>query len=84
IQTQKYKFNVVSILGEGYSMGVKANGRVIPLKNKLFPLFTGSIKDEPITEYKYVALNENNEVVEEESFSRTYSSEISKINEVYN
>ncbi|OUM65801.1 hypothetical protein PIROE2DRAFT_7127, partial [Piromyces sp. E2] len=34
--------------------------------------------------YKYVALNKKGKVVEEETISRTYSDETSKINEVYN
>ncbi|OUM63507.1 hypothetical protein PIROE2DRAFT_9924 [Piromyces sp. E2] len=81
---QNYQFNVVSILGEGYSMGVKINDKIIPLESKMFPLFGGSVNDNLVTEYKYVALDNNNRVVEEESISRIYSKETSNINEVYN
>jgi len=30
-------FNVISILGEGYSLGVKFNNNVVPLKPSTFP-----------------------------------------------
>ncbi|ORX69346.1 hypothetical protein BCR32DRAFT_272441 [Anaeromyces robustus] len=79
-----YNFNVVSILGEGYSMGVKYDNNVVLLNSTVFPLYTGSINVNNINQYKYVALNKNKKVVDEETFTRTYTSETSAINEVYN
>jgi len=58
-----YKFNVVSILGEGYSIGVKYGNNVTPLNSSAFPLFTGEIEANNISKYKYVAYK-NNEIVE--------------------
>jgi len=46
-------------------------------------VYSGSIKDKNINKYKYVALNAKNEIVEEESFFRTYTNE-TIVNEVYN
>jgi len=83
IEMKNYTFNVVSILGEGYTMGVKYNNVVVPLNSTLFPLFTGSIEARNITEYTYVALDKKNKVVEEENVKRTYSEKVSKINEVF-
>ncbi|ORX44691.1 hypothetical protein BCR36DRAFT_359411 [Piromyces finnis] len=85
VNAKNYNFNVVSILGEGYSLGVKFNNEIKPLNPVLFPLFNGTVvSDDDIKEYKYVALNQQNQIIEEESITRTYSDEISKINEVYN
>ncbi|OUM65802.1 hypothetical protein PIROE2DRAFT_7128 [Piromyces sp. E2] len=81
---KNYDFKVVSILGEGYSLGVKYNNQVYPLKSTLFPLFTGTVNANNIKEYKYVALDQKGKVVEEENFLRTYSNETLNINEVYN
>ncbi|ORX52082.1 hypothetical protein BCR36DRAFT_411535 [Piromyces finnis] len=78
-----YSFNVVSILGEGYIMGVKYNDVIVPLNITLFPLFSGVVQADNITEYNYVAINKNSTVVEEENFLRMYSEENSKINEVF-
>ncbi|ORX79365.1 hypothetical protein BCR32DRAFT_246451 [Anaeromyces robustus] len=79
-----YNFNVVSILGEGYSLGVKIENTIYSLEPTLFPLFNGTITADYISEYKYVALNQQGAVVEEESISRTYTDTTSQINEVYN
>jgi len=79
-------FNVVSILGEGYTLGVKFNNNtdVKVLDVSTFPLFKGIISAEKIENYKYVALDKTGFVIDEENIERTYSSENSKINEVYN
>jgi len=80
----KYTFNVVSILGEGYTMGVKYGKKVFELEPSVFPLFNGTIHTHRrIKNYKYVALKDG-EVVEEESIDRIYSRRNSKRNEVYN
>jgi len=81
--TSGFKFNVVSILGKDYSMGVKyGNNIVVPLNISTYPLYTGTIEDENLSQYKYVALNSKNKVVKEEIITRTYNDEI--INEVFN
>ena len=50
-----------------------------------FKVFTGTIEADDIKEYKYVALEPTTGVVvEEESKTRYYSDDTSKINEVYN
>ncbi|OUM63746.1 hypothetical protein PIROE2DRAFT_20635 [Piromyces sp. E2] len=77
-------FNVVSILGEGSKLGVKYGGVVQPLTPSPFPLFTGVIEADNISQYNYVSLGANNMVIEEETIQRTYSDENAKINEVYN
>ncbi|ORX44688.1 coth-domain-containing protein, partial [Piromyces finnis] len=82
-----FNFNVVSILGEGYIMGVKydTNEIPIPLTSTTFPLFKGSISVPTLTKYKYVALEPTtNKIIEEEKILRTYTEENSKVNEVYN
>ncbi|ORX52081.1 hypothetical protein BCR36DRAFT_33171 [Piromyces finnis] len=81
---KKYNFNVVSILGTGYSMGVKYDENVVPLQSTLFPLFKGEVEANSINQYKYVALDNKNNIIEEESIVRVYSDEMSNINEVYN
>jgi len=83
-EAKKYEFKVVSIMGEGYSMGVKYGTTVTPLTASTFPLFTGSVEADNITQYKYVALDSTGKEVEEETINRTYSDETSKVNEVYN
>jgi len=37
VKATKYTFNVVSILGEGYTLGVKYNKKVVELKSTVFP-----------------------------------------------
>ncbi|ORX42555.1 hypothetical protein BCR36DRAFT_362315 [Piromyces finnis] len=81
---KNYKFNVVSILGENSFIGVKYGNVITPLTPQPFPLFSGLINADKIEEYKYVELNSLGNVVGEESLTRTYSDENSKINEVYN
>jgi len=83
-KAKQYTFNVVSILGEGSSLGVKYGETVKPLTPSLFPLFTGTVEADDIKEYHYVSLDSNNQVIEEETIKRTYSEETSKINEVFN
>jgi len=83
VKATKYTFNVVSILGEGYTLGVKYNKKVVELKSTVFPLFNGTIKADHINKYKYVALKDG-KVVEEEKLTRTYTKKTKKINEVYN
>jgi len=83
-KAKTYNFNVVSILGEGSSLGVKYGNTVTPLTASQFPLFTGVINADNIDEYKYVSLDKAGKVIEEETITRKYSDETSKINEVYN
>jgi len=45
-------------------------------------VFTGSIEAENITTYKYVAMDETGQQIDEESIERTYSD--SDVKEVYN
>jgi hypothetical protein len=75
---------VVSIKGEGFNLGVKYGNEVKPLTASHFPLFSGAIEADNITNYKYVVLDSSGAVAEEESIDRTYSEETSKKNEVYN
>ncbi|OUM59723.1 hypothetical protein PIROE2DRAFT_14660 [Piromyces sp. E2] len=84
VNANNYRFNVVSIYGEGSQLGVKYGNIVKPLTASPFPLFTGDVVADDIKEYKYVSLNSVGEVIEEESITRTYSDDTSKINEVYN
>jgi len=81
---KNYNFNVVSILGEGYSLGVKYNDKVQFLNQALFPLFNGTVVEDNIKEYKYVAIDNQGHVIDEESITREYTDETSEINEVYN
>lgn len=77
VKATKYTFNVVSILGEGYTLGVKYNKKVVELKSTVFPLFNGTIKADHINKYKYVALKDG-KVVEEEKLTRTYTKKTKK------
>ncbi|ORY23153.1 hypothetical protein LY90DRAFT_706924 [Neocallimastix californiae] len=79
-----WKFNVVSIKDPSYSMGLKYNNKVVKMKSEVFPLFTTTIKSGSSKAYKYVVLDKNGKVIEEESIKRTYTSETPSINEVYN
>ncbi|ORX78278.1 hypothetical protein BCR32DRAFT_270166 [Anaeromyces robustus] len=80
-----YQFNVVSIMGEGYSIGIKYNGNnYAQLTSTVFPLFSGTVNANNIDKYKYVIFDAMSNLIEEESIERTYTSETSKINEVYN
>ncbi|ORX44694.1 hypothetical protein BCR36DRAFT_334320 [Piromyces finnis] len=81
-KAKNYSFNVVSILGEGSSIGVKYGDVIKPLTVSHFPLFSGSIEADNIDVYKYVSLDSNGKVIEEESITRNYSDD--NINEVYN
>ncbi|OUM68980.1 hypothetical protein PIROE2DRAFT_3213 [Piromyces sp. E2] len=83
-EAKSHTFKVISIMGEGYSMGVKYGTTVKPLTSSIFPLFTGNVEADNITQYKYVALDAAGQVVEEEGIVRNYSDENSNINEVYN
>jgi len=47
-------------------------------------VFTGQVENNNIDKYKYVVLDGSGKIVEEETIERTYSSDSSKINEVYN
>ncbi|ORX86536.1 hypothetical protein BCR32DRAFT_264920 [Anaeromyces robustus] len=78
------QFNVVSILGEGSSLGVKYNNKVVPLTPSPFPLFTGTVNENSIDTYNYVSLDEAGNIISEEGITRTYSKDISGINEVFN
>jgi len=84
VNANRYSFKVISILGQGSSLGVKYGDQVQPLVPFPFPLFIGSIETQNLKEYKYVALDESNNVIDEEDIVRTYSNNNNKINEVYN
>jgi len=83
-EAKTFNFNVVSIKGEGFNLGVKFGNEVKPLNDTNFPLFSGAVEANDITKYKYVVLDSTGGVAEEETIERTYSEETSKINEVYN
>jgi len=83
-QAKQFTFNVVSILGEGSSLGVKYGETVKPLTSDHFPLFTGNVEADDIKEYHYVALDATNKVIEEETIKRTYTDKTATLNEVYN
>jgi len=72
-KANNYVFNVVSILGEGSSLGVKYGDTVTPLNPVLFPLFNGTITADNIKEYKYVSLDNSGKIIGEESITRTYT-----------
>jgi len=82
-EAKTFNFNVVSIKGEGFNLGVKYNNEVKPLNATHFPLFSGSVEADNITKYKYVVLDSTGKAAEEESVDRTYSEITSKTNEVY-
>ncbi|OUM63743.1 hypothetical protein PIROE2DRAFT_20634 [Piromyces sp. E2] len=77
-------FNVVTILGEGSILGVKYNNIVQPLTPSPFPLFSGVIEADNISQYQYVSLDSANNVIEEETIQRTYSDDNANLNEVFN
>jgi len=79
-----FNFNVVSIKGESFNLGVKYGNEIVPLTATHFPLFSGKIEADDITNYQYVVLDSTNSVIEVESIERTYSDHSSDINEVYN
>jgi len=83
-KAKNFNFNVVSILGEGSSLGVKYGNTVTPLTASQFPLFTGVVNADNIDEYKYVSLDKKGNVIGEENINRKYTDETAKINEVYN
>lgn len=83
-QAKTFNFNVVSVKGEGFNLGVKYGNEVKPLTASYFPLFSGDVEAEDITKYKYVVLDLAGAVIEEESVERIYSEETFKTNEVYN
>jgi len=82
-EAKTFNFNVVSIKGEGFNLGVKYNNEVKPLNATHFPLFSGSVEADNITKYKYVVLDSTGKAAEEEKIERTYSEITSKTNEVY-
>ncbi|ORX67708.1 hypothetical protein BCR32DRAFT_250411 [Anaeromyces robustus] len=84
IKAESWKFNVVSIKGPSYDIGLKYNNKVLKMEPSVFPLFTTTIESESSKNYKYVLLDKDGNVVEEEEIKRTYTSETSSINEVYN
>jgi len=78
-----WKFNVVNIYGTDYDIGVKYNNQVTKMTSEIYPLYTTTINAGDSTTYKYVLLDKNGKVVEEEEFNRTYNSNTGSINEVY-
>eukprot|EP00833_Pecoramyces_ruminatium_P008468 jgi/Orpsp1_1/1182500/evm.model.c7180000081523.1 len=84
IKAESWKFNVVSINDPSYHMGLKYNNKIIKMESSIFPLFTTTIDSGSTKSYKYVVLNKSGTVVEEEENERTYTSETSAINEVFN
>eukprot|EP00833_Pecoramyces_ruminatium_P014286 jgi/Orpsp1_1/1188318/evm.model.d7180000063883.1 len=83
-KAESWKFNVVSVRDPSYTMALKYNNKIIKMESTIFPLFTTTIESGSKTTYKYVVLDEDGDVVEEESKERTYTSETSSINEVFN
>ncbi|ORX87472.1 hypothetical protein BCR32DRAFT_264237 [Anaeromyces robustus] len=79
-----YKFNVVSLSGSNNIIGVKYNNQLTQLSTSAFPLFTGVVNADKIDNYKYVVMEKDGKVIEEESINRVYSESNSIINEVYN
>jgi len=63
-EAKQYKFNVVSILGEGSSLGVKYGETVTKLPETTFPLFSGTVEADNISQYKYVAFDAAGTVIE--------------------
>jgi len=47
-------------------------------------VFNGTVVEDNIKEYKYVAIDNQGHVIDEESITREYTDETSEINEVYN
>ncbi|KAG4096643.1 hypothetical protein H8356DRAFT_1292313 [Neocallimastix lanati (nom. inval.)] len=83
-KTETYNFKVVSIKNKTFNLGVKYNNQIEQLTSKTFPLFEGTVNANNINKYKYVYIDENKNVIEEESIERTYSKENASLNEVYN
>jgi len=79
-----YKFNVVSLSNPNRIIGVKYNNQLTQLTTSAFPLFTGTVNADKIDNYKYVVMEKDGKVIEEESINRVYSENNSIINEVYN
>lgn len=84
VAAKDYNFYVVTIFAPGVNMGVQIGDKIEPLSNEKFPLFTGKVVADEITNYKYVALDEAGNVIDTESIERTYTEETAKTNEVYN
>jgi len=84
VKAKIYNFNVVSLSGIGYTLGVKYNNQIANLSSTYFPLFTGTVNADNIDKYKYVVMDGTGAVVEEEKFERVYSDKNDKLNEVYN
>ncbi|ORX67709.1 hypothetical protein BCR32DRAFT_330232 [Anaeromyces robustus] len=84
IKAESWKFNVVSIKSPAYNIGLKYNNKIIKMESTVFPLFTTTIESKSKKNYKYVVLDQKGKVIEEEKIERTYTSETSSINEVYN
>eukprot|EP00833_Pecoramyces_ruminatium_P016963 jgi/Orpsp1_1/1190995/evm.model.d7180000082760.1 len=84
VKAASWKFNVVNIYGTGYDMGLKYNNNVVKMTTEIYPLYTTTINSGSSTTYKYVILDKSGNIVEEEEFDRTYTTDIGNINEVYN
>jgi hypothetical protein len=87
INAEKWKFNVVSIFEPEYSIGLKYNDKIIKMQSTVFPVFTVTI--EPVDYsfkyfYKYVLLDKNGKVIDEEKKDRNYKPSVSSTYEVYN
>ncbi|KAL6605567.1 coth-domain-containing protein [Neocallimastix sp. 'constans'] len=83
-KAEKWKFNVVSIKTSEYSLGLKYDNKIIRMSSEVYPLFTTTIESGLSSSYKYVVLDKDEKVVEEEDILRTYTPETSSINEVFN
>jgi len=79
----KYDFKVVSLSPDNL-LCVKWDNNVQLLTTTLKPLFIGTVETNNLSKYKYVVCNEDGEIIEEESFERTYTPETANTNEVYN
>jgi hypothetical protein len=86
IKAEKWKFNVVSISKPEYKIGLKYQNKIIKMESTVFPVFTTTIEPEQNDlKYKYVLLDKNGNVVDEETNSRSYDSKATPTTyEVYN
>jgi hypothetical protein len=79
-----WQFNVVSIAGTAFDMGIKYENKVTKMTSEIYPLYTTKIESGASKTYKYVLIDKSGKVVQEESFERTYQNSVSSTNEVYN
>ncbi|OUM61113.1 hypothetical protein PIROE2DRAFT_12949 [Piromyces sp. E2] len=79
-----WQFNVVSLMDQNYEIGLKYENNIIKMKSEAFPVFTTTVESGSSSQYKYVLLDKEGNVIEEEKDVRDYTEQTSSINEVYN